>query len=32
MTAADLAKAPQAGGLFAIEPGVHGQEACRFAG
>jgi sugar lactone lactonase YvrE len=32
MTAADLAKAPQAGGLFAIEPGVRGQEACRFAG
>jgi sugar lactone lactonase YvrE len=32
MTAADLAKAPQAGGLFAIEVGVRGQRACRFAG
>jgi len=32
MSAADLAKAPQAGGLFAIEVGVQGQRPCRFAG
>lgn len=32
MTAEDLAKATQGGGLFAIEVGVRGQRACRFAG
>jgi sugar lactone lactonase YvrE len=31
MTAADFAKAPDAGGLFALEVGVRGQPANRFA-
>jgi len=32
MSAADFAKAPDGGGLFAVEPGVRGQPATRFAG
>lgn len=32
MSAADLAKAPDGGGLFALEVGVRGQKVARFAG
>jgi sugar lactone lactonase YvrE len=32
MTEADFAKAPQGGGLFAVEVGVRGQPVSRFAG
>jgi sugar lactone lactonase YvrE len=32
MTEADFAKAPQGGGLFAVEVGVRGQKVSRFAG
>jgi L-arabinonolactonase len=32
MTEADLAKAPESGGLFAVEVGVRGQPVARFAG
>jgi L-arabinonolactonase len=32
MTAADFAKAPDGGGLFALEAGVRGQPVARFAG
>jgi L-arabinonolactonase len=32
MSEADLAKAPQGGGLFALEVGVRGQPVSRFAG
>ncbi len=32
MTAADFAKAPEGGGLFAVDAGVRGQPVSRFAG
>jgi hypothetical protein len=32
MNEADLAKAPEGGGLFAVEIGVRGQPVSRFAG
>jgi sugar lactone lactonase YvrE len=32
MTAADFAKAPEGGGLFAVEASVRGQKVSRFAG
>jgi sugar lactone lactonase YvrE len=32
MSEADLANAPEGGGLFAVEVGVRGQPVSRFAG